>query len=72
MSGERPVSNHNYPNPRSPWFEFTKLRIPTALGHRFRRHLGTNSDSTWAPIPTDLGTDSERTWAPERGNPAPQ
>ena len=40
------------------------MRIPVALGHRFRRDLGTNSAGTWAPIPEHLGTHSGRTWAP--------
>ena len=41
------------------------LRIPAALGHRFRKHLGSHSGGTWAPvpdtwalIPAHLGADS--------------
>src|SRR5882672_2542340 len=47
------------------------VRIPRALGRRFRRHLGTDSSVTWARIPEHLGTDSgapgrsfRSTWAP--------
>jgi transposase len=37
-----------------------RVRIPDALGHRFRRDLGTNSGGTWAPIPEHLGKDNSR------------
>ena len=35
------------------------VRIPAALGHSFRRHLGTDSGLTWALIPEHLGADSD-------------
>ena len=34
------------------------VRIPGRSGHPFRRHLGSRSGRTWAPIPEHLGTDS--------------
>src|SRR5690606_20120198 len=47
------------------------LRIPAPLGHRFRKHLATDSGDTWAPVPAHLGTGSgppghrfRSTWAP--------
>jgi hypothetical protein len=45
----------------------TWARVPAAPGHRFRRHLGTNSGAlgqpfrcTWAPIPAHLGKGAAR------------
>lgn len=43
---------------RMPAYGVVEMRIPDALGQRFRRHLGSDSGSIRALVPEHLGTDS--------------